>query len=456
MSDSQSGLTSPRFVTFGPTGTAPIDCDVAVIGCGSAAEALLRELDGHGLRTVVFEPDLVGGECPFFACMPSKSMLHDRAAGRDWSAAVDRRHDVVDHLDDSEHVESAEALGAELVRSSARVVGPHTVVAGGIRYGADHVVVATGADAVVPDIPGLDMTHPRVWTSSDALTTTEAPESVVVLGGGVIGGELASMFAGFGVDATTLDQSDRPMGDLHPRVSALVDSTLSDAGVEVVNGISVKSVVLEDDSATVVLEDGDEHRADRLIVSVGRRPAQQCIDLDALGLSDVVVENSGRLAGTDSVWLLGDAAGLDQYTHVANHHAAVVADHLVGSGTRRYDDVVVPACVFTDPPVIVVGSSWTELADDDDVVWAEVDFDVPRRTTDELGPGFLAVAARRSTGCVVAANGIGARFDEIVHALVVAIDGRVPISRLAQSMQPFPTVGEILGQGFTSLNEQLS
>ena len=117
--------------------------------------------------------------------------------------------------------------------------------------------------------------------------------------------------------------------------------------------------------------------------------------------------------------------------------------------------MVVPACIFLDPPVMVVGPSWADLADDDDVAWAEIDLDTPRNSTDEHGDGFLAVAARRSTGCVVAANGIGAQFDELAHALVIAIDGGVPVSRLTQSMQPFPTVGEVLGQAFSTLADQL-
>lgn len=435
------------------------DFTVAVIGGGSAAEALMRELHDSDHRIVVFEPHLLGGECPFYACMPSKAMLHDSATERGWDDAVARRDEIVSHRDDVGHVRDATELGVEIVRSRAEIVRRGVVRAGDVDYAVDHIVIATGAVHNTPDIDGLAPDHPRVWTSDDALSTSERPASVVMIGGGVIGSELAFMFAGFDVVATTLDSSERPADDLHPRVSELIADTLTSAGVDVVNGIEVDRVELTDDDVTVYRADGSSHRAERLLVSIGRSPRVHGIGLESLGVDadDISLDGAGRVVGdgVGDVWILGDAAGQQQYTHVANHHAAVVADHLAGSGSRTYDDVVVPACIFLDPPVIVVGPPWAELQDDDDVVWAEVELATPRSSTDEHGPGFLAVAARRSTGCVIAANGIGARFDEIVHALVTAIDGRVPVRRLAQTMQPFPTVGEILGQVYDELLDQL-
>ena len=431
---------------------------IAIIGGGSAAEALLRELEGGNHDIVVFEPELVGGECPFVACMPSKAMLHDRATGRDWTAAVARRDEIAEHLDDTEHADQARELGATIVRSAARIVGPGRVDADGVTYSAEHIVIATGATPVFPDIEGLNPDHPRVWTSRDVLTATEQPESIVIVGGGVIGSELAFMFAGFGTTATTLDASARPADDLHPRVGELIEQTLTQAGVDVVNGIDVVRIELTDQDATVHLADGAAHTADRVVVAVGRVPHRADVGLDAVGVDpdDVEVTDAGKLRDADgSVWVVGDAAGRGQYTHVANHHAAVVANHIDGDGSRSYVESVIPACIFIDPPVMIVGPTWTDLQDDDDVVWAEIELATPRSTTDDHGPGFLAVATRRSTGCIVAAHGIGARFDEIVHALVVAIDGEVPVSRLVRTIQPFPTVGEVLSQAFASLSQLL-
>lgn len=431
--------------------------DIAVIGAGSASEAFVRAM-GDGYEIVVFEPRLVGGECPFLACMPSKAMLHDVATHRSWADAVARRDEIVSHLDDTEHAAGLKELGASIVRERAMVTGPGVVRAGGKSYRVDHVLIATGAEPIFPDIDGLDPSHELVWTSRDALTATERPESVVIVGGGVIGSELAYMFAGFGVSVTTLDESDRPADDMHPAVSGIITKTLERAGVDVVNSVEVSRIELTDDDTAVHLADGSIHRAERVIISTGRAPSLRQLGLEDLGVDpdNIEVDDRGALVGTSNVWVAGDAAGREQYTHVANHHGVVVADQIAGDGTRRYGESVVPACVFIDPPVMVVGDSWASLRDDDDVVWAEVELDEPRNSTDEHDPGFLAVAARRSTGRIVAANGIGARFDELVHALVIAIDGETPVARLQRTIQPFPTVGEVLAAAFDQLGDQLA
>jgi dihydrolipoamide dehydrogenase len=197
-----------------------------------------------------------------------------------------------------------------------------------------------------------------------------------------------------------------------------------------------------------------------VLVAIGRRPTTVGFGIDRLGLDEsapLPVGDDGRVATDGSVWAIGDVAGAGQYTHLANHHARVVADHLVGTATRRFDDVVVPRCMFTDPPLIQVGPSWSELRDDADVVHVEVDLgSFPRAMTDELAAGHLWAAARRSTGCLVAAAGAGPGFDELTHALVTAIDGDVPLHRLRRSMQAFPTIGEILGPLYDGLADELS
>lgn len=432
--------------------------DVAIIGAGSAAEAVITHLDGSELDIVVFEAELVGGACPFVACMPSKSMLHDVDTGRTWDDAVRRRDEIVSHLDDGDHADGLRDHGVTLFRERAVIAGPGVVRAGGIDYAATDIVIATGARPVAPDIDGLDLSHDRVWTSRDALTITERPASVVMIGGGVIGSELAYMFAGFGSDVTTLDESERPLDTSHPEVSRLIGEHLAAIGVDVVNGISVERVVLSDSEAAVHLADGTVHRAERLVVATGRRPQLNDLGLGTVGVTDVdeiEVDDRGAVVGAEHVWIAGDAAGREQYTHVANEHGAVIADHLAGSGTRRFGDHVIPACVFIDPPVLTVGPAWADLQDDDDIVWAENDVDPPRNSTDEHATGFLALAARRSTGCLVAADGIGARFDELAHAIVIAVDGEVPVDLLARTIQPFPTVGGVLSDAFGRLADAL-
>ena len=203
-----------------------------------------------------------------------------------------------------------------------------------------------------------------------------------------------------------------------------------------------------------------------MLVAIGTRPCRDDLGLDSVGVDDadaLDVDPYGRVpaAAGGHVWAAGDVAGHGQYTHLANHQARVVAANIQAADrgeapVRRFDDVVLPRCTFTDPPVMAVGPTWRDLGGDDDagaaasvaadVVWAAAPLaDLPRRSTDELGPGVLVMAARRSTGTIVAAHGIGARFDELSHAVTAAIDGRVPVRVLARQMRAFPTVGEVLG-----------
>jgi pyruvate/2-oxoglutarate dehydrogenase complex dihydrolipoamide dehydrogenase (E3) component len=433
--------------------------DIAVIGGGSASEALLRSLEGSGMSVVMFEPKLVGGECPFVACMPSKSMLHDAGQNRTWAQGVARRAEVVSGLDDAEHRREARELGATIVSSSATIVDELTVSAAGVHYSVDHIVIATGAVAVMPEIDGLDKLGDRLWASEDALTAIDRPDRLVIVGGGVIGSEIAQIFSQLGSNVTVVDPSERPADDLHPRVGELIAESLIASGVDLRYRTEPSSIEVSgvDGPATVVLNDGSRLAADKVLVAVGRRPNTLHLGLAELGLDpdNLDVADSGRVTGPGSIWIMGDAAGQEQYTHIANRHAAVIANRIAGNASRAFGESVVPACIFITPPVIVIGPTWSDLEGDDDVVWATVDLDVPRMLTDELPDGFLAVAARQSTNTVVAAHGIGPRFDELCHALVIAIDGAVPIETLERTIQPFPTVGEILGTAFARLADQL-
>ncbi len=434
------------------------DFDVAIIGGGSAAEALLRELDGTDTSVVIFEPRLLGGECPFFACIPSKGLLHDVRAGRTWEEAVARRDELVNHLDDSQHREDARELGAAIVSARATITGPTTLVADGSEYTAAAIVIAIGAEVVIPDIDGLDTLGDRMWTSEDALSAHDRPRRLVIIGGGVIGSEIAQMYSGLGSEVTMIDTSQRPADDLHPEVGRLIASSHERAGITTVYGAEVTSCARTDDGVRVELADASSVDADIALVAIGRTPDLGGLGLDALGLAhdDLDVGDDGRIAGPGSLWIMGDAAGRQQYTHVANRHAAVVANHLTGDGSRSYSEAVVPACIFIDPPVFVIGDTYEDLADDDDIVWSETSVRVPRFMTDELPDGFVALAGRRSTNTIVAAHGIGPSFDELSHALVIAIDGRVPIDVLQRTIQPFPTIGEILDVAFDDLADALA
>lgn len=420
---------------------------MAVIGGGGAAEALVGALEPAGLRVLVVEQHRVGGTCPFVACMPSKAMLHDAQVSTSWDRAVQRRDEVVEHLDDVEHADQLTRQGAQLVRGNARLIDEHTIDVGGTRLRAEHIVLATGSSPTVPRIPGIDELGAHLWNSDDALTTSERPIRLMVIGGGPIGCELAHLFAGFDTEVHLIDTADRAFPDLPPQIGEIVDDGLRTAGVRVCRGHSATRFELRGGNVRITLDNDSAVITDRVVVAIGREANLAGLGIECLGLdpsAPLPVDDVGRVDCPGSVWAIGDVAGKGQYTHLANHHGQVVADHLAGQGTRRLSDVVVPACIFTSPPVMTVGPTPAQLGDG--VVWVDARLsEVARWTTDSLDDGYLTVAIDRSSRCVVAAHGAGARFDELAAALVTAIDGRVPVDRLAMSMWPFPTVGELLG-----------
>ncbi len=421
--------------------------DVAVIGGGSAGETLASELVSRGRSVVVFEPALVGGECPYLACMPTKAMLHDAAIGRAWPDAVRRRFDVVEHLDDAGHAAELERSGVVLVRSAAHLVAERTIEAGSQRYVADEIVIATGSEAIRPPITGLDELGDRCWTSADAMTARERPTRLAIVGGGVIGCELATIFTRFGTEVHLLDAAPTAFDELPPEIGEIVDDALRAAGVRVGRGLAIDRVERRGGGVRTTLETGASVDTDRLLIATGTRPRTGGLGLENVGIDpdQLRVGRSGRVEGAGSLWAIGDVAGFGAYTHLANHQARVAAATICGDGTRGFDEVVTPACVFTDPPILTIGPTPAQLSDDD-VLWSTARLsETPRWTTDELVDGFLAIAVDRESHTVVAAHGIGAGFDDLAAALVTAIDGDLTVDRLARSMWPFPTVGEILG-----------
>jgi pyruvate/2-oxoglutarate dehydrogenase complex dihydrolipoamide dehydrogenase (E3) component len=307
-----------------------VDLDIIVIGGGAAGEAagfLAPELGG---TAVLVERALVGGECPFWACMPSKTLLNsaaNRAAGADypWERASARRdwmisREEIDYPDDAGHVRRMEAGGTRVVRGQARIVGPGAVEVSGAdgtqTLRARAVVVAAGSTPFVPPIPGLD-TVP-FWTSRDATSTRELPSSLVILGGGVVGAEMAQVFVRFGVKVTLVEGADRIMARDHPLTSAAIAQQLLEEGLEIRTGVSATRVAAGGVGRVVELDNGSTVEGAQLLVAVGRRPA----DLRALGVEEAgaTLDDRGlplpddRLRIADGLFVAGDAAGGLQFT----------------------------------------------------------------------------------------------------------------------------------------------
>lgn len=438
----------------------PRTCDVLVIGAGTAGERLAQRLEGTGREVVVVTAGLVGGECPFTGCMPSKSLLHDATGARTWEQAAARRDDVVDHLDDTQHAEGLVATGATLVRGRARIVGerlvevvpgdlPATVGAPGERvteprrHAARDVVVATGAAPVVPPIDGLDdVGH---WTSDDLYTTHDLPASVVVLGGGAIGAEAAQALLGFGADVVVVEREHRLVDAEDPAIGEVLADALRAQGCVVHLGEEASAVRRDGDDVVVTCASGLEVRGERLLVAVGRRPNRDGLGLETIGVAPDrlgEVDDQLRVPGTDWLWAVGDVNMLAPYTHGGNAQAEVVAEVLRGRDAT-YRAVESPRSIYTTPPVLAVGASAAE-ARDRGLRRTVLRHDaIARPTTDETGPG-VAVLYSDDHGHVRGFAACGARADEYGTVMTLAVQAHLGLEDIARMQAAFPTHAEIL------------
>ncbi|HSP02531.1 MAG TPA: NAD(P)/FAD-dependent oxidoreductase [Acidimicrobiales bacterium] len=422
--------------------------DVAVIGLGSAGEALSTALAEHGRHVVGFEPGRVGGECPFTACMPSKALLHDAVSGRSWEDARRHRDEVVDHLDDGSHADALQQAGVALVRSAARLIDEGVVEADGRRWRARHVVLATGSSPVVPPIAGIDDVP---WLTSDELMVAdELPESLLVLGGGAIGCEAATILAGFGKQVTIVESSALLGGSVDPAVADRLAVQLRDTGVEVCTDAELAEVSPASGGLRASLSTGATFDAATMLVATGQAPAWSELGLDQVGLDDEPdVDDEYRVGGLDWLRAIGDLNGRSPWTHGANHEARRLARMLVdeppGPPTEH-----MAHCVFTAPPVAAIGLT-AEAAHDEgrDVVVGTARYsDVARYSTDDLEDGIVVVVADRATGELLGCSGTGARFDDVIGIVAALLHCGCTVQGAAELVLPFPTIGQVLTPAF--------
>ena len=447
--------------------------DLVVLGGGSAGETAAGRVAMAGGRVALVESRLVGGECPYWGCVPSKALLIAASRRRQaqaasqlgavvdpvdvgdpveaWHQAVRIRDDRAKHLDDSEAIEELVKLGVEIVRGKGYVTGSAVSVDGrDLRY--RNLLISVGASPALPPIEGLADVDP--WTSDDALTSSELPESLVILGGGAIGVELAQVYSTFGSEVTIVEGVDRLLAMEEPEISRAARDVLAETSVKVVLGADVERVSKSDQLTTLHLGNGSNVSAARLLVATGRKPRLEQLGLEGLDVdpkANLSVGDDGRIAGHDNVYAAGDVTGRFPFTHTANYAGRVIAANVLGEN-RRMNLNAVPRAVFIDPPVAGVGRTAKQATKDGHRVGrATMDIGSTARGWLENEQGTLVVTADLDNGRVLGASAIGMRSDDWISQITLAIRAQVPLSVLVDTIQPFPAASEALFPAYEDL-----
>ena len=448
--------------------------DLVIIGAGEAGQAAAYLARARGASVAIVDRELFGGSCPYWACMPSKALLHAAAIHhlggeypwqrasefRDWMIVRERR----DWPDDSGHVNDLEAAGAVVVRGEARLDGPGKVVVrtdtGERTLGARAILVSVGSNSTIPDdIEGLDQIRP--WTNREATSTRELPKSLVVLGAGPTGVEMSQVFARYSVPTILVSPHDRINPQDHPRNSATLDAALRRDGVDIRTGVQAIRVRPEAGSAgahAVDLEDGATVDGHEILLAVGRTAPLAGLGLDTVGvrLEDGRLRPDDQLRIADGVYVAGDPAGPEMHTHLAVYQGEMAARIALGEDVRP-DQRAIPHATYTVPQTAGVGLQLEEARDRG--------LDAFEETTDyaTTAPGYIAEAAGHVTivvdrrerillGAFIAAPGAA----DAIGEAVLAVKIRTPVDVLADTIHPFPTTVRVMGGLFIQAARQLN
>ena len=433
-----------------------------VIGTGPGGESLATQAARAGLKVVVVEKRLVGGECPYYGCIPSKMMLRaadalaeSRRAGRlagnvtvepSWEPVAKRiAEEATDHWDDTVAVRRLEDAGATVIRGTGRLTGTRRAVLTPADGSAEiavetrvGVVVNPGTRPAAPPIDGLEGTP--YWTNREALQATEVPAELILIGGGPIGCELTQVFARFGTRVTLVQHGPRLLPADEPEAAELLQQVLVEEGVRVLTGAEPTRVSYADGRFTLVLADGQQLSADRLLVAAGRIPNTADLGLETVGVDPERIEVDERMQATEGLWIIGDVTGHGAFTHVSMYQSAIALRAVLEQDGPTAEYHAVPHTTFTDPEVGGVGL--TEAAARDRGL------DVRTGTTDLAsssrgfthGPGSTGlIKVVEADGVLVGASVVGPAGGEILAMLTLAVHARIPVSTLRTMIYAYPT-----------------
>jgi pyruvate/2-oxoglutarate dehydrogenase complex dihydrolipoamide dehydrogenase (E3) component len=445
-------------------------CDVVVIGLGPGGEATATELAEAGLEVVGIDERLVGGECPYFGCIPSKMIIRAAnllADGRhipgnagtadvrpDWTPVHERiRDEATDDWDDTVAVQRLEDAGVTFVRGHGRLTGPRTVEVAGETYEARKgVVLNTGTRPSTPPIEGLADTP--FWTNREVLKVDSLPASLGIIGGGPIGAELTQALARFGVRVTVMEAGPHLLGPVEPEAGELLAKVFADEGIQVLTGASITKVSYEDGHFTVTV-DGQELTFDKLLVAAGRRNNIDDLGLESVGLDPSArsIETDEEMRAGDGLWAIGDIVGHGAFTHMSMYQSGIAVASILGQDGPRADYRAVPHATFTDPEVGGVGLTEKQARDQGlNVRIGTTDLSASTRGWIAGAQGLIKLVEDADRGVLVGATVASPAGGEILGMLTTAVHAEVPTATLRTMIYAYPTLQRALDEAVKELS----